>query len=179
MLSKRQMKKASVVKPRQSYKWEVEAHSQVSNDKKSLPKKEGFSTRDGTWTRTSQGTQDFKSCVSTNSTTRASLTVLSVSSQIYSHGLWDLWFGILNMLRAKFRIKTLLMWCSITQLIRLFSLWTDAKLHIFSFYKKKVRVILKFWNSFFNYWDTFHQFFFSNYQWRSKSNDVSVSWFCQ
>ena len=31
-----------------------------------------LSTPDGTWTRTSLRTQDFKSCVSTNSTTRAS-----------------------------------------------------------------------------------------------------------
>ena len=30
-----------------------------------------FCTRDGTWTRTSVKTQDFKSCVSTNSTTQA------------------------------------------------------------------------------------------------------------
>ena len=30
-----------------------------------------WSTSDGTWTRTSLRTQDFKSCVSTNSTTKA------------------------------------------------------------------------------------------------------------
>ena len=33
--------------------------------------KRGFSTRGGTWTRTPQRAQDFKSGVSTNSTTRA------------------------------------------------------------------------------------------------------------
>ena len=42
---------------------------------------QSFCTRGGTWTRTTQRSQDFKSCVSTNSTTRAVIGFYTKSTQ--------------------------------------------------------------------------------------------------
>ena len=49
----------------------MEANSQVFEKQKTLTVKSRFCTRGGTWTRTPIQAQDFKSGVSTDSTTRA------------------------------------------------------------------------------------------------------------
>ena len=54
-----------------TFSWKVEAHSQGFQKQKTLTLKSGFCTRGGTWTRTPKRAQDFKSGVSTDSTTRA------------------------------------------------------------------------------------------------------------